>query len=223
MGKFIDLTNQKFGRLIVIKRMENNKFNQVQWLCKCDCGNETIVTANTLKTKNTRSCGCLKKEQDKINIAKKTHNMSNTRLYNIWRGMKSRCNCSTNKKHKFYYDKGIKVCDEWKNNFINFYNWAINNGYKEDLTIDRINNDGNYEPNNCRWATYAEQNNNQSNNIKINYKGKEWKIKELSEKYNIKRATLCDRLKRGWTIQKALNTPVKTKAKRGKLLCQKIM
>lgn len=213
MGKFIDLTGQKFERLIVIKRVENNKFNQTQWLCKCDCGNNVIVTTNSLKSKNTKSCGCLKKEQDKINIAKKIHNMSNTRLYNIWKHMKNRCNCSTNKRHKFYYDKGIKVCQEWENDFINFYNWAMQNGYKEDLTIDRIDNNKGYSPENCRWANYIQQNNNQSNNIKIEYKNKQYTLKELSRQYNIKRCTLYDRLKRGWNIERILNTPVIKKEK----------
>lgn len=205
MSKFIDRTGQKFGRLTVLERVENNKFNQVQWKCKCDCGKEVIVKSYFLTTNQTKSCGCLKKEQDYINIAKKTHNMSNTRLYNIWRHMKSRCANPNNKRHKFYFDKGITVCEEWKNDFMNFYKWAMKNGYKENLTIDRINNDGNYEPNNCRWATIKEQNNNQSNNIKIKYGNKIYTLNELSKKYNIKKNTLYLRIKRNWSIERALN------------------
>ena len=208
-----DFTGQRFGRLLVLKRVENNKFNQVRWLCRCDCGNEKIVTANSLRNGDTRSCGCLKKEQDYKNIIKVKHNMTNTRLYSIWRGMKSRCSSKNGKKHEFYYDKGIKICDEWKNDFINFYNWAMTNGYKDDLTIDRIDNDGNYEPNNCRWATVTEQNNNQSNNIRIKYEEFEYSLKDLSVKYNIKVSTLNSRLKNGWDIEKALNTPVQKKKK----------
>ena len=208
MSKFIDRTGQKFGRLTLIERVENNKFNQVQWKCRCDCGKEVIVKAYSLTTGQTKSCGCLKKEQNYINIAKVKHNMTNTRLYNIWRGMKSRCLNPNNKRHKFYFDKGITVCDEWKNDFMNFYNWAINNGYRDNLTIDRINNNGNYEPKNCRWATITEQNNNQSNNIRIKYNESEYTLSELSKIYNIKRATLYDRIKRRWTIDEALNRKV---------------
>jgi hypothetical protein len=125
--------------------------------------------------------------------------------------MKYRCNNPKAKRHKFYYDKGITVCDEWENDFINFYNWAMKNGYRDDLTIDRINNNGNYEPNNCRWATITEQNNNQSNNIKIEYKGNNYTLKQLCQEYNIKLPTLYSRLKNGWNIEKALNTPIKYK------------
>ena len=213
MGNLKDYVGERFGRLIVIKRAENNKFNQVQWLCKCDCGNEKIVSANNLRNKQTRSCGCLKKEQDYINIAHIKHNKSNTRLYSIWKGMKNRCNSVKGKRHKFYYDKGIKVCDEWQKDFINFYNWAIQNGYKENLTIDRINNDGNYEPNNCRWATITEQNNNQSKNIKIKYNNNIYSIKEFCNKFDIKRGTLDYRLKCNWSIEKIINTPIQGKNK----------
>ena len=112
MSKFIDRTGQKFGRLTLIERVENNKFNQVQWLCKCDCENTKIAKAQSLVSGECKSCGCLKKEQDYKNIIKVKHNMTNTRLYSIWRGMKSRCSSKNGKKHEFYYDKGIKICDE---------------------------------------------------------------------------------------------------------------
>ena len=208
MSKFIDRTGQKVGRLTLIERVENNKFNQVQWKCRCDCGKEVIVKAYSLTTGQTKSCGCLKKEQDFINIIKVKHRKCNTRLYNIWRDMKWRCNSPKSKRHKFYYDKGIKVCQEWQEDFMNFYDWAMANGYKDNLTLDRINNDGNYEPKNCRWATITEQNNNQSNNIRIKYNECEYTLSELSRIYNIKRATLYDRIKRGWTIDEALNKKV---------------
>ena len=122
--------------------------------------------------------------------------------------MKWRCNSPKSKRHKFYYDKGIKVCQEWQEDFMNFYDWAMANGYKDNLTLDRTNNNGNYEPKNCRWATITEQNNNQSNNIRIKYNESEYTLSELSKIYNIKRATLYDRIKRGWTIDEALNRKV---------------
>lgn len=212
MSKYIDITGQIFGRLTVIKRVENNKHNQVQYLCLCKCGNKKIITKNGLINGNYKSCGCLKKEQDKINLKSPTHNMSNTRLYNIWRGMKWRCTSKKNKRRKFYLDKNINVCDEWKNNFMSFYKWAIDNGYNDNLTIDRINNNGDYEPDNCRWATYTEQNNNQSTSKKYIYKNKTYTLKELSGMTGIKLPTLYQRLEQSkWEINKAINTPVKTK------------
>ena len=215
MGKFIDETGNRYGSLTVLYKTKTEKGKPTKWHCLCDCGNEKVIVGNSLKSGDIKSCGCLKKEQDYINIAHITHNMSNTRLYSIWRGMQSRCNSSTGKKHEFYYDKGITVCEEWKNDFMSFFNWSMSNGYQENLSIDRIDNNKGYSPDNCRWATTVQQNNNQSNNIKILYNDKEYTLAELSQQYNIKRATLDSRLKRGWTIEKSLTMPVKYK--RGRL------
>ena len=158
MGKFIDLTGQKFGRLTVIERADNTKQGQAKWLCQCDCGRKTVVMGKSLRNGNTKSCGCLQKET--IGYKRTIHGQTNTRFYRIWCGMKSRCYNKKNPHFHLYGGRGIKVCNEWLKDFQTFYDWAIANGYADNLTLDRINVNGNYEPSNCRWITRKEQNNN---------------------------------------------------------------
>jgi hypothetical protein len=209
MSRFIDLTGNKYGRLTIIKRVENSKFLEAQWLCKCECGNTKIVKANNLKRGSTKSCGCLKKEQDCKNIMKTTHGKHNTRLYKIFYSMKERCYNENNINYHRYGGRGIKICDEWLKDFMNFYNWAMRNGYQNNLTIDRIDNDGNYEPNNCRWVTKKEQSNNTSRNRYVIYNGEKLTLSQFCEKYNMNRSTIYNRMERGWDIKKAINTPTK--------------
>ena len=140
------------------------------------------------------------------------------KLYHIYNSMKQRCYNENALKYKNYGGRRIKICEEWLNDFLSFKNWALKNGFsysktRKEQSLDRINNNGNYEPNNCRWATVTEQNNNQSKNIRIKYEGFEYSLKDLSVKYNIKVSTLNSRLKNGWDIEKALNTPVQKKKK----------
>lgn len=204
MVKFINLAGQKFGRLTVVKFFEKRGHN-TYWLCKCDCGNEKIICKYSLTSGKTKSCGCLNSEISRKNHT--SHNLSKTRIYNIWVKMKSRCLNSNDFKFKNYGGRGILICDEWKNDFKTFYDWSIANGYADNLTIDRIDNNGNYEPKNCRWATAKEQANNKRNNKRLTYNNMSLTVSEWSNLLNLPTSTIESRIyKHHWSVQKALST-----------------
>lgn len=167
MGKFIDLTGQKFHRLTVLRRSTHNtNQGKPKWVCQCDCGRITEVGGYELKSGNTKSCGCWNKEVRQT--VPKVHGYSKTRLYRVWCSMKDRCYNPKNKRYADYGGRGIKVCDEWLHDFISFRNWALANGYDEtapfgQCTLDRANNNEGYFPFNCVWATIEQQNRNKRN------------------------------------------------------------
>ena len=207
-NKFKDLTGQKFGKLTVLERAEDyitpQNEREVQWRCKCDCGRECIVRGHNLRNGHTTSCGCA------IIEASTKHGMHNTRIYGIYRGMLNRCYNENLVQYPDYGGRGIYVCDEWRgeNGFINFMNWAMSHGYRDDLTIDRINNNGPYSPENCRWVTMVIQANNKRSNVYIEYNGESHTISEWSTITGIPYATLRKRLNDGWDINRIFNTPV---------------
>ena len=180
---FHDLTGMQFGSLSVIS-VAYRKNGKVYYLCQCTCGERKVVVGSALKSGNTRSCGCKKREASSQALL--THGGTNTRLFRIWASMKNRCFNSNDPSHTQYGGRGITVCEEWKNSFEAFRDWALANGYDEtaprgECTIDRIDVNGNYCPENCRWATSKEQANNKRNNHTLEYRGQIHTISEWSD------------------------------------------
>lgn len=202
MSRLIDLTGQRFGRLTAIERDRTTKSRKPAWNCRCDCGNEITVYGVYLRNGSTKSCGCL--SIDLLKERSKTHGMSKSRLYGIWAGIKSRCKNPQRKKFPDYGGRGIKVCEEWDNSFEAFRDWAIANGYRDDLTIDRKDNDGDYDPSNCRWITTKQQSNNRRSNINITHRGETHNLTEWSSITGIPMGTIRRRIERGWSPEEAL-------------------
>lgn len=200
MMKSLDLVGSKFGSLTVTERRGSDENGQSLWLCQCDCGTEKIVRGHDLKG-GTKSCGCSRRYHTNLY----QHGLSNTRLHRIWRSIKDRCYNPNNKDYKHYGGRGITVCDEWKNDFMSFYKWALNTGYGEKLTIDRIDVNGGYLPENCQWVSMIEQSNNRRNNKVITFRGESFTIAQWSRKTGVKYGDIQNRLNYGYSFEEAIN------------------
>lgn len=201
---FIDLAGQKFGRLTVLSRVENSSHRKAQWLCQCDCGNTLHVPTGALRSGNTRSCGCLKIETTVIRSTKHGHSRpgKKTSTYKSWIDMIQRCTNTKNERYGDYGGRGIAICERWHD----FRNFLADMGEKPSgLTIERRNNNGNYEPDNCYWATYSQQVRNRRNSIILTYKGQTRHLIEWADHLGISYGILHSRWKRGWSVEEVLS------------------
>lgn len=201
-----DIIGKRFGKLVVLKYVEHIN-HRPYYLCKCDCGNTKIVNGHNLQQGGIISCGCYRKDHPTYY----KHGLTKTHLYGLWTTLKERLKTGNYKK------LNIKICDEWANDPKAFIQWALANGYKEEklqngknrLTIDRINTYGDYEPSNCRFVEMKIQNRNKTTNYKIEYHNKMYCLTDLANMFNIKKGTLARRLKVGYSVEKAVETPVR--------------
>lgn len=186
-----------FGRLTAVEKVREN--GRTYWICRCSCGDTRKVLQYNLTRGNSKSCGCMAREQASERMT--THGMTGTKIHAMWRSIKERCSIPSNNSYKNYGGRGIKICDEWigENGFQNFYNWAMSHGYRDDLTIDRIDVNGNYEPSNCRFATIKEQANNKRTNTFIEYGGLRLTIAQWEEMLGFHRGTISNRKRYGWS------------------------
>ena len=202
-----NLIGKRFGRLVVISRAPNGRNWHTRWNCICDCGNQCIVSASHLKNGHTQSCGCLNREITATrNKENRKYEYCNHRIYDCWKDMIKRCTQKNRHNAKNYILKGITVCEEWYD-FECFQEWALNNGYADDLTLDRIDNSKNYCPENCRWATLKQQANNTSRNRIIEYKGRKQTLAQWCDELGLKYKTIENRINRyKWSIERAFET-----------------
>ena len=211
MGRLVDLTNKTFGRLTVLHKAESVS-GRTMWLCRCECGNIKAIEAYSLKIGETQSCGCLQREVQG-NLAR-THGLANTPLYRKFRRMHDRCYNTNSKSYKNYGGRGIKICAEWLKDFTQFYNWALQNGYSPELSIDRIDNNKGYSPENCRWVNKTVQSNNRRTNHFLEFNGERHTLAEWETITKISQDVIYARMvKLHWSVEKALATPVRAQGK----------
>lgn len=218
--KKLDLLGQRFGRLVVTECLgqQEKTGRRILWKCKCDCGNEIVARSDCLRRGVTKSCGCYSRDVHSEQLKKQavTHKGSNDRLYRIWSGMRSRCGNETHSSYHNYGARGIMVCEEWEHSYPAFKKWAIENGYDEnakrgDCTLDRIDVNGNYCPENCRFISNAEQCNNTRRNHLVTLNGETKTFTQWLNEIGIERSTVYGRIDRGWPIYEAFFTPVNSR------------
>lgn len=221
-----DIAGMRFGRLVAV---EPAREKSGYWVCSCDCGNTTIVRHDHLETGKTLSCGCYAREIASANGRQllTKHGWYGTSLYKRWIGMRYRCNNPNSSMWHLYGGRGIRVCDEWNNSFMAFKDWALANGYEEtaptgELTLDRIDTNGNYEPSNCRWISIFDQQSNRRNNRHVEYRGKQYTIAQLARKFNMYEQTLVKRLERGMTPEEAVSAKCKRTQRKKRSRKQKV-
>ena len=197
-GKPKDISGMKFGKLTAIKTVGKNSKGEYQWECICDCGNRRTVNVSDLLRGRSTSCGC----------SRQKHGKSKNVLFHIWQSMKQRCGNANSPKYKNYGGRGISVCGEWADSFDAFYQWAIHSGYEKGLQIDRADNEKGYSPDNCRWVTALQNENNRRNNHLLTCDGETHTLAEWSRITGMPSTTIVTRLYRGKTIEEALKTAV---------------
>ena len=201
-----EMVGKRYGYLTVLHIAEKkDKSGRKYLVCKCDCGNVKIIAAGHVRSGASKSCGCKGKEA----VIKRctTHGKSNSRLFTIWQGIKRRCNNQNDQSFDHYGGRGISMCKEWSDDFQSFYEWSMSNGYSDDLTIDRIDVNGNYEPSNCRWATRKTQSRNKRNNHFVSINGVNQCISDWCKVSPVSMTTIYQRIRNGWDIEKAILLP----------------
>ncbi len=216
MPALLELTGQRFMRLVALRRVTSGPGIRVhKWECRCDCGTIRVVAASALRSGNSKSCGCLQREKAAISVRKhhprlrqllRKHGMANTPTHSVWSGMRGRCNRPKHKNYGDYGGRGIRVCERWRK----FENFLADMGERPTAkhTLERVNNDGNYEPTNCCWALRTTQSRNRRSNRMVTLDGATKCLAEWAEQYGIGYHIVYRRIERGWTIRDALTTPV---------------
>lgn len=200
-----NIIGKRFNRLKVIQFIKSKPKNK--WLCQCDCGNTAISTGYKLKSGHTKSCGCIRTEKFKSRVTKHGISASHPKIYHAYMDMMARCYNPDLKNFHRYGGRGIMVCEEWKTNLESFLNWSLQNGFEENLSLDRIQNDGNYEPNNCRWIPQLKQAQNRSTTVFIEHNGIKESMAATGRRYGITPQAIKFRLAKGWSVKDALESP----------------